>query len=190
MRHSRRPPRRACKRYSSGLRFPSSVKSFRPSHTPPAGEEAGEASQPQFRSHRRDGHRCSSTEPRATAPLLSTGPPAELQLVVKKVSRASLPSTAVPRDRSVVPPGSDPLSRPGHGVIRQRSTPALRSPARVRARSTPEPPRQASAQSLHGGGLLLTEGSGGSSPPPRQPAAPAVLQGLEQLPAAMPSLLQ
>ncbi|KAJ1205495.1 hypothetical protein NDU88_000929 [Pleurodeles waltl] len=105
MRHTRRPPRGACKRYSSGLRFPSSVKSFCPSHTPPAGEEAGEASQPQFRSHRRDGRRCSSTEPGATAPLLSTGPPVELQLVVKRVSRASLPSTAVPRDRSVVPRG-------------------------------------------------------------------------------------
>ncbi|KAJ1152763.1 hypothetical protein NDU88_005538 [Pleurodeles waltl] len=190
MRHSHRPPCGAGMRYSSGPRFPSSAKSFRTSHTPPAGEEAGEASQPQSRSHHRAGHRCSSTKPRAAAPLLSTGPPAELQLVSKKVSRASLPSTAVPRNRSVVPPGSDLLSHPGHGVIRQRSTPALCSPARVRAQPTPEPPRQASAQSLHGGGLLLTEGSRGSSPPPRQPTAPAVLQGLEPLPAARPSLLQ
>ncbi|KAJ1092191.1 hypothetical protein NDU88_005303 [Pleurodeles waltl] len=140
MRHSRRPPRGAGKRYSSGLRFPSSAKSFSPSHTPPAGEDAGEASQPQSRSHCRAGRRCSSAEPGAAAPLLSTGPPAELQLVGKNISRASLRSTAVPRDRSVVPPGSDPLSRPGHGVNQQQSTPALRSPTRVRALPTPEPP--------------------------------------------------
>ncbi|KAJ1141456.1 hypothetical protein NDU88_007788 [Pleurodeles waltl] len=156
--------------YSSGPRFPSSAKSFRPSHTPPAGEEAGEASPPQSRSRHRAGLRYLSAEPGAATPLLPTGLPAELRMVGKKVSRVSLPSTAAPHDRSAVPLWTDLLPRPGYGVIHQQSTPALPSPAWAKARPTPEPPRQASAQSLHG--------------------APAMLQGLKPLPATRPSLLQ
>ncbi|KAJ1092864.1 hypothetical protein NDU88_005974 [Pleurodeles waltl] len=187
MRHSRRPPRGPATGILLGRDSPprprasaqatlhqQAKRQGRPAHLSPA-----VAAGPVFATRPQS---CDSAPPHWAACGATAGR--------QKYKQGEPPQHSSPSRQVSGALGVRPAPCPGHGIIHQRSTPALRSPARARARPTPELPRQASAQSLHRGGLLLAEGSGESSPPPREPAALAMLQGLEPLPAARPSLLQ